>query len=97
MNNTTKVLQLMLEAFNELKSQNKEIEINKYDDNLILFGAGATIDSMTLVSLIVDLESKISEEFSCEISLTDDLLQNWVVLKYYPLRFWLDLYHSSID
>ena len=72
MNNTTKVLQLMLEAFDELKSQNKAIEINKYDDNLILFGAGATIDSLTLVSLIVDLESKISEEFSYDISLTDD-------------------------
>lgn len=72
MNNTTKVLKLMLEAFNELKSQNQAIEINKFDDNLILFGSGATIDSLTLVSLIVDLESKISEEFSYEISLTDD-------------------------
>lgn len=72
MSNSEKVLKIMLDAFKEITEQNSEIVIKKYDDNLILFGAGATIDSLTLVSLIVDLESKISEEFSCEISLTDD-------------------------
>lgn len=72
MNKSEKILKIMLDAFKEIAEQNSEIEIKKYDDNLILFGAGATIDSLTLVSLIVDLESKISEEFSCEISLTDD-------------------------
>jgi acyl carrier protein len=72
MSKTDKVFEIMLDAFKEIAEQNSEIEIKKYDDNLILFGAGATIDSLTLVSLIVDLESKISEEFSCEISLTDD-------------------------
>ncbi len=40
--------------------------------NTILFGTGSTIDSLTLVSFIVDLESLLSEEYSQSISLTDD-------------------------
>lgn len=72
MNNENRILILMSNAFNELAEITGNVELNKLNDNTILFGAGATIDSLTLVSLIVDLESKISEEFLCEISLTDD-------------------------
>jgi acyl carrier protein len=46
----------------------------KFEPNLntILFGTGSTIDSLTLVSFIVDLESLLSEKYSQSISLTDD-------------------------
>ena len=37
-----------------------------------LFGAGSLIDSLTLVSFIVELESVLSSEFDTEIVLTDD-------------------------
>ena len=37
-----------------------------------LFGVEAEIDSLSLVSLIVDIESELNSEFSLEISLTDD-------------------------
>lgn len=42
------------------------------DDNMILFGADSTIDSLSLVSLIVDIESLFFDEYNLEISLTDD-------------------------
>lgn len=42
------------------------------DGNTVLFGPGSQIDSMTLVSVIVDLEGILSEEFKKEIYLTDD-------------------------
>lgn len=37
-----------------------------------LFGPNAQIDSLSLVSLIVNIESKISNELNYEISITDD-------------------------
>ena len=42
------------------------------DDNMILFGADSTIDSLSLVSLIVDIETLFFDEYNLEISLTDD-------------------------
>ena len=42
------------------------------DGNTILFGNGSSIDSLSLVSLIVDLEMVFSEEHKHDISLTDD-------------------------
>jgi acyl carrier protein len=72
MSKTEKVLEIMLDAFKEISEQDTGFDIGQCKDEMILFGAGATIDSLTLVSLIVDLESKISENFLIEISLTDD-------------------------
>ncbi len=66
------VLKIMHDAFKDISEQVGEINISKCDDNMKLFGADATIDSLTLVSLIVDLESRLTEAFDCEISLTDD-------------------------
>lgn len=42
------------------------------DQNTILFGNGSKIDSLSLVSIIVDLESTFSLDYNMEISLTDD-------------------------
>ncbi len=42
------------------------------EDNMILFGADSNIDSLSLVSLIVDIESLFFDEYNLEISLTDD-------------------------
>lgn len=72
MNKKETVQKIMLEAFKDISEQVGDIEISKCEDSMKLFGADATIDSLTLVSLIVDLESKLSDAFECEISLTDD-------------------------
>lgn len=42
------------------------------DVNTKLFGVGSLIDSLTLVSFIVELETVFSTEFNMEIVLTDD-------------------------
>lgn len=42
------------------------------DENTKLFGAGSTIDSLTLVSFIVELESVFSAKHNIDIVLTDD-------------------------
>lgn len=42
------------------------------DQNTVLFGNGSSIDSLSLVSVIVDLESTFSLDYDLDISLTDD-------------------------
>lgn len=42
------------------------------DQNTILFGTGTKIDSLSLVSIIVDLEEVFASDYNIEISLTDD-------------------------
>ena len=42
------------------------------DESTKLFGPGSTIDSLTLVSFIVELESVFSSEHNVDIVLTDD-------------------------
>jgi hypothetical protein len=72
MDNKNQVLEIMLSAFETLSELDSGINMALCKDDMILFGAGATIDSLSLVSLIVDLESQISDKFCTEISLTDD-------------------------
>lgn len=42
------------------------------DQNTILFGNGSNVDSLSLVSIIVDLETTFSEDYKLDISLSDD-------------------------
>lgn len=67
-----KIEKMILEALNNINesiSENNKIQISV---NTILFGRNSEIDSLALVSLVVDLETTLSEEFGSDISLTDD-------------------------
>ena len=58
-----------LENINEERGPDEQLNI---DLNTRLFGADAVLDSLSLVSVIVDVESAVSEQAGHEISLTDD-------------------------
>ena len=61
--------------FKSLKNINEERDSDKQlmiDVNTSLFGVDSDLDSLSLVSLIVDVESAVSERLGHEISLTDD-------------------------
>ena len=58
-----------LSVLNNELPENGKIKIN---DKTPLFGVNAEIDSLSLVSLIVDIETELNSEFDMEISLTDD-------------------------
>jgi len=49
-----------------------DVEKITVNENTILFGNGSSIDSLSLVSVIVDLEMLFSDEHGFDISLTDD-------------------------
>ena len=58
-----------LESVNDERSSEEKILINAETS---LFGVDAVLDSLSLVSVIVDVESALSEASGREISLTDD-------------------------
>jgi acyl carrier protein len=65
----TEAIYKALAALNEERSESEQIPIN---EDTCLFGEGSALDSLSLVSVIVDLETMISDQFDKPISLTDD-------------------------
>jgi acyl carrier protein len=65
----TQIIINQLELLNETFSETQKITVN---ENTVLFGNGSSIDSLSLVSVIVDLEVLFSDEHGFDISLTDD-------------------------
>lgn len=72
MNTRTAVLDVVYQALNSLNDELADGDKVKVDESLKLFGPDATLDSLALVSVIVDVESAISDKFHLPISLTDD-------------------------
>lgn len=65
-----------LNNINEERSSNEQLEVSL---DTRLFGADAVLDSLALVSVIVDVETAVSEQAAREISLTDDRAMGQVV------------------
>lgn len=58
-----------VKQLNDTFPEEQQFEIH---EKTVLFGYGSKIDSLSLVSIIVDLEMLFSTEYNQEISLTDD-------------------------
>lgn len=58
-----------LRTLNEERAPDQQIAIGP---DTSLFGEGSALDSLSLVSVIVDLETAVSDQFGKPISLTDD-------------------------
>jgi acyl carrier protein len=63
------IVQNALEVLNEELEDSEKIVMS---NNTILFGIDAIIDSLQLVSLVVDIETTLNCEHGYDISLTDD-------------------------
>ncbi len=63
---------IILQALKNINEERGSDEQLKIDLNTRLFGADAVLDSLSLVSVIVDVESAVSKQAGHEISLTDD-------------------------
>jgi acyl carrier protein len=64
--------QLIIEALNELNDEFPDDEKIIISSDTILFGKDSQIDSLSLVSLIVSIESKLCSILDRDLSLTDD-------------------------
>jgi len=72
MANKDTVIEIIYRA---LRNLNEELEDEKriaLSPETKLFGPNATLDSLSLVSVIVDVETAVSDEYGRNISLTDD-------------------------
>jgi acyl carrier protein len=63
---------IVINQVNEVVSTFEENQKFNVIESTILFGPGSLIDSLSLVSVIVDLEAIFLEEYGLNISLTDD-------------------------
>ena len=64
---TSKIKEIVFEV---IKSNSEDMKI--IDENTLLLSEGSSIDSMTIVSIVVDLEQELSDFFKKDISLSDD-------------------------
>jgi len=72
MANQDTVIEIIYRA---LRNLNEELEDDKrvaLSPETKLFGPDASLDSLSLVSVIVDVETAVSDEFGRIVSLTDD-------------------------
>jgi len=70
--NIATVEAIILQALNNINDERGPDEQLEIGLNTRLFGTDSTLDSLSLVSVIVDVESAISEISGREVSLTDD-------------------------
>lgn len=70
--NKENVLEIILRALQNLNDELSDDEKFAAGPTTPLFGANATLDSLALVSVIVDVEGDVSTALGRAISLTDD-------------------------
>jgi acyl carrier protein len=64
--------ELILGALNDVNDEQPEDERIEVGPSTPLFGPNAQIDSLALVSVIVDVETALNVDYDLPISLTDD-------------------------
>jgi acyl carrier protein len=66
------VLECIYKAVRSLNEERGPDEQIALSPDTCFFGEGSALDSLSLVSVIVDLETLVSDEFGKSVSLTDD-------------------------
>ena len=66
------ILEIVLKQVNSLVDTLPDDQKFAVSESVVLFGKNSNIDSLSLVSLIVDMEAYFLDEHNLEISLTDD-------------------------
>ena len=74
--------------------QNQKFEVS---ESTVLFGENSKIDSLSLVSVIVDLESSFSMEYGYDISLTDDRAMTRKISPFASVRSMVDYLDELIN
>lgn len=70
--NKEKALEIVIENVKNLIETFPSDQQFEISEDTILFGNGSLIDSLSLVTVIVDLETVFASDYDQEISLTDD-------------------------
>jgi acyl carrier protein len=84
------IQQVVIDNLNALIETLPDDQKFDVDTNTILFGQGSQIDSLSLVSVIVDLETTLSVDYDLDISLTDDRAMNRTISPFDSVRNMVD-------
>lgn len=74
--NIQEIEQAILNALEAINQERSEVERFAATGDSALFGADGVLDSLELVSLIVDVETAVADVTGKQISLTDDRAMN---------------------
>jgi len=72
MDQISKVQSIIIEALKEIGESRNEPELTQANPETILFGKNGCLDSISLVTLIADIEEVVSSEFDKEIIIADE-------------------------
>jgi acyl carrier protein len=72
MNTRAEVIEIIHQALRTLNAELPPSEQVPVANDTRLFGPDASLDSLSLVSVIVDVETGVSDRFAQQVSLTDD-------------------------
>lgn len=67
-----KIEKIIIEGLNEINEELENENLNNPTSETKLYGGSGALDSLALVSLITDLEERISDEFEKDIILADE-------------------------
>jgi len=67
-----KIEEVIIKILQELNEVFERRIIESLDSNTKIFGSNGLLDSMELVSLIVDLEERIEDEFGISLTIADE-------------------------
>lgn len=74
-----RILDLVLSAVQALNEERPADERFELSEHTLLFGDGAELDSLSLVSVIVDIETAVTDQLGEPITLTDNRAMSRVV------------------
>ncbi|BAI79865.1 conserved hypothetical protein [Deferribacter desulfuricans SSM1] len=67
-----RIQDIIIHSLKELNEELEKVELENPTIETRLYGVDGVLDSLALVTLITDLEEKISEEFGKNITLADE-------------------------
>ena len=67
-----RIIEIIAAALEDMRDEYETIELAEPVEKTPLFGRRSSLDSLGLVSLIVDVEERVSEEFGRDIVLVDE-------------------------
>lgn len=92
-----KIFDIVINQVTELNETLPEDQKFSVNENTVLFGNNSKIDSLSLVSVIVDLEGVFSSEYDFDISLTDDRAMTREISPFDNVSSLVDYIHEVVN
>ena len=88
------IVESQLKTLNDTLPEDQKFNVS-YDT--MLFGRGSNIDSLSLVSVIVDLETYFLDEYNIELCLTDDKAMTREISPFDNVKNLVDYLHELLN